>query len=130
MASSAFLLFSTNCIRSWKIFYDHEHNIIIRYIQFLPYPAHVIGLVDSIVPGAVLAEAEEYRVYGHLVHADEGVGYQVGEQDGHDYLRPEMLNFFVLLQTGVIFTTEATASSVIAYSEDVIWDDSSGNDNN
>ena len=88
--------------------------------SFFPYSAHIIGLVDSVVPGAVLAEAEEYRVYGHLVHADEGVGYQVGEKDRHDNLGPEMLNFFVLLQTVEIIKSEAPASGVIAYSEDVI----------
>lgn len=59
--------------------------------------AHVVGLVDAVVPGAVLAEAEEDRVDGHLVNTDEGVSNQVGEQHRHEYLGPKVLNLFVVL---------------------------------
>ena len=55
-------------------------------------------LVDPIVPGAVLTEAEEDGVDGHAVDTNEGVSYQVGEQDGHHHLGPEILHLLVLLE--------------------------------
>ena len=60
--------------------------------------AHVVGLVDAVIPGAVLAETEEDRVNSHLVNTDEGMGYQVGKQHRHEYLWPKVLNLFVVLQ--------------------------------
>ena len=45
------------------------------------YPAHKVRFVDPIVPGAVLTEAEKDGVDGHAVNPNEGVGYQVSEQD-------------------------------------------------
>ena len=48
---------------------------------FCLYPAHKVRLVDPIVPGAILTEAEEDGVDGHAVNTNEGVGYQVSEQD-------------------------------------------------
>ena len=62
------------------------------------YPTHKVRLVDPIVPGAVLTEAEKDGVDGHAVNTNEGVGYQVSEQDGYCYLRPEVLNLFVFLE--------------------------------
>ena len=95
-ASRAFLLFSTNCINSWII------NILIMIVLYIMvllclYPAHKVRLVDPIVPGAVLTEAEKDGVDGHAVNTNEGVGYQVSEQDWHCYLGPEVLHFFVFL---------------------------------
>ena len=63
------------------------------------YPAHIVRLVDPIVPGAVLTEAEEDGVDGHAVDTNEGVGDQVREQDGHGYLGPQVLDLFVFLKT-------------------------------
>ena len=67
-------------------------------------PAHVVGLVDAVIPGAVLAEAEEDRVNGHLINTDECVGYQVGKQNRDEYLGPEILNLFVVLGQEDMFT--------------------------
>ena len=63
-------------------FLDHQH---IKYWPLLVlicfYPTHKVRLVDPIVPGAVLTEAEKDGVDGHAVNTNEGVGYQVSEQD-------------------------------------------------
>ena len=60
--------------------------------------AHVVGFVDAVVPGAVLTETEEDRIYSHLINTDEGMGYQVGKQHRHEYLGPKILNLFVVLE--------------------------------
>ena len=75
-------------------------------ILYCRYPAHIVRLVDPIVPGAVLTEAEEDGVDGHAVDTNEGVGDQVSEQDGHGYLRPQVLDLFVLLKTRKVSKTE------------------------
>ena len=84
--------------------------------------AHVVGLVDAIVSGAVLTETEEDRVNGHLINTDEGVSYQVGKQHRHKYLGPKILNFFVVLEWGKTFRklTMLEDCLVITYSENVI----------
>ena len=39
------------------------------------YPTHIVRLVNPIVPGAILTEAEKDGVDGHAVNTNEGVGY-------------------------------------------------------
>ena len=58
-------------------FFNYCHSLVL----FCLYPAHKVRLVDPIVPGAILTEAEEDGVDGHAVNTNEGVGYQVSEQD-------------------------------------------------
>ena len=81
-------------------FLDDQHFKYWHWLVLIcvVYPTHKVRLVDPIVPGAVLTEAEKDGVDGHAVNTNEGVGYQVSEQDGYCYLRPEILNLFVFLE--------------------------------
>ena len=84
-------------------------------------PAHVVRLVDPVIPCTVLAETEKsennldqwrtmrdllvHGVYGHAVDADEGVSNEIREENGYGHLRPEMLNLLVGLKWVSRYTT-------------------------
>ena len=82
------------------------------------YPAHKVRLVDTIVPGAIFTEAEKDGVYSHTVDPNKGVGYQVSEQDGHNDLRPEILNLLVVLQYVVRYDAGSDHHDNLAKEED------------